>query len=244
MRQQTQIRSLLIGIVFFISLQMIGYACVLDTASQTELEVYQAIISHYKIQSPTFRIIDVTIPGFEIERQNEFADSNIINDFIEQSKIQKQISQQFIQKNHLLPIFVYHDFEFFHRYKALFNHDLRKQVIKEDSLWSCILGQLFRGPHYALFKTSDTTWRVQFSRVGFNKQKTRALVYFEVILPLPNAFQRLGSAWCGNMPFPAILQTGSGDYAILEKKLHRWNIVKLAKSWFQRKTETMFSEYP
>jgi hypothetical protein len=83
--------------------------------------------------------------------------------------------------------------------------------------------------------------RIQFSRVGFNTKQTQALVYFEVIDPIPNSRKQI--ARCGNAELPAQMWAGTGDYAILVQENHQWRVKKLVKSWFMKKHEQLFSKF-
>lgn len=218
------------------------FAMVRDTSSRNELEVYSAVLKHLRLGNSNFSFVDLTIAGHEIARQRQHIDSTLVQAFIQQTELERQIPKKFIETHGLIISEQSEKFEFVQRYAVLlYNQDLFAHLVKEDSLsWTCIKQQVLQ-TILPRFTEEDSRWRIQFSRVGFNAQQTQALVYFEFIDPIPNS--RKQRAQCGNAELPALMYAGTGDYAILALENYQWNVKKLVKSWFMKKDVQMFSKF-
>lgn len=213
-----------------------------DTSSRNELDVYSAVLKHLRLGNCNFSFVDLTIAGHEIERQRQHIDSTLIQAFIQQTKLERQIPKKFIETQGLTISELSEKFEFVQRYAVLlYNQDLFAHLVKEDSLsWTCIKQQVLR-TILPKFTKEDSGWSIQFSRVGFNTKQTQALVYFEVIDPIPNSRKHI--AQCGNAELPAQMWSGTGDYAILVLENHQWRVKELVKSWFMKKNNQVFSKF-
>lgn len=217
-------------------------AIVRDTSSRNELDVYSAVLKHLRLGNSNFSFVDLTIGGHEIERQRQHIDSTLVQAFIQQTELERQISKKFIETQGLKISERSEKFEFVQRYAVLlYNRDLFAHLVKEDSLsWTCIKQQVLR-TILPKFTKEDSGWSIQFSRVGFNAKQTEALVYFEVIDPIPNIRKQI--ARCGNAELPAQMWAGTGDYAILVLENHQWRVKELVKSWFMKKHERLYSKF-
>lgn len=217
-------------------------AMIRDTSSRNELDVYSAVLKHLRLGKSNFSFVDLTIAGHEIERQRQHIDSALVQAFIQQTELERQIPKKFIETQGLKISERSEKFEFVQRYAVLlYNQDLFAHLVKEDSLsWTCIKQQVLR-TILPKFTKEDSGWRIQFSRVGFNTKQTQALVYFEVIDPIPNSRKQI--AQCGNAELPPQMWAGTGDYAILVQENHQWRVKELVKSWFMKKNDQVFSKF-
>mgnify|MGYP000617892354 CR=1 FL=1 len=217
-------------------------AMVRDTSSRDELNVYSTVLKHLRLGNSNFSFIDLTIAGHEIERQRQHIDSILVQAFIQQNELERQIPKKFIETQGLKISERSEKFEFVQRYAVLlYNQDLFAHLVKEDSLsWTCIKQQVLR-TILPRFTKEDLGWSIQFSRVGFNTKQTQALVYFEVIDPIPNSRKQV--SWCGNAELPAEMWAGTGDYAILVLENHQWHVKQFIKSWFMKKNNQRFSKF-